>query len=456
MNAAGAHKGRAGRLFLFVPIPIIALALGACSPTITSVGPRPAFVGDVVTIEGQFFGPAQGSSTVTFSGVDAGAALSWSDTSIQVRIPSGAYSGPVVVTVGGRPSNPWDFIVSELVVQGCSSASLAMDPEGEPHVSCFDTAQKDLVYLSRSAGQWVAEIVDAEGDKGRYSSVAVDPAGVPHISYFDGSTLSLTYATKDELGWHTEIVDHGYNDGFMSWVAGFDTSIGLDSAGLPRIAYMGQASSSPSPGSNWLVLKYAWRDEAGVWSTEEVYSSLGYDVNSLGVSMRIGDDDVPRIAHGRDWILSPGTLFYSSKTGSSWTTEEVVEWTIYDSPGHHPSLALDSSRSPRISHYDSYGRNLEYAYWNAGSWTNEVVDSGRDVGRSSSLGIVSSGRPVILYYDAQDGDLRRAAKNAQGAWQIDLFATEGDVGSSVRMVLDAQDRIHAIYDSPAGLVYDSP
>ncbi len=456
MKIGACHGGRIGCVLLV--FAATACLLASCSPTVTSIEPRPAFVGDVVTIQGLFFGPTQGSSTVTFNGVNAGPAVSWSDTSIRIPIPFGATSGPVVVTVAGRQSNPWEYIISEVVRYGCTFPSLALDPEGNPHVSCFDPVEKDLIYLTRTGvAEWTSEIVDAEGDVGRFNSLALDQTGVPHISYFDGPTGSLKYATKDALGWHIEIVDHGYNDGFISWTAGIGTSIAICSGGLPKIAYIGQASTSPSPGSNWLILKYAWLSE-GLWSTEEVFSTLGYQVNSLGLSMKITDDDIPRIAHGRDWISTPGSLYYSFKTGSTWTTQEVVEWTIYDSPGHAPSLAFDGTGSPCISHYDSFGKNLEYAYWEDGSWRNETVDSGGDVGRYNALAVTSSGVPIICYYDAQQGDLKKAFKNGLGSWHIEVLAAEGDAGSYEQMILDAQDRIYSVYYHlpTGGLVYDAP
>src|SRR5206468_6474045 len=51
------------------------------------------------------------SSTVSFNGTVA-AASSWSATTIVAAVPSGATSGNVVVTVGGRASNGISFSVT--------------------------------------------------------------------------------------------------------------------------------------------------------------------------------------------------------------------------------------------------------------------------------------------------------------------------------------------------------
>jgi len=73
------------------------------TPSVTSLSPTSGAVGTPVTITGTNFGSAQGTSIVTFGGVSAIPA-SWSATSIVVRVPSGATTGSVVVTVSGVSS----------------------------------------------------------------------------------------------------------------------------------------------------------------------------------------------------------------------------------------------------------------------------------------------------------------------------------------------------------------
>jgi hypothetical protein len=77
------------------------------NPYINNISPEAPKVGEAVTISGYSFGASQGGSTVTFNGVDAGLASSWSQTEMTINIPAAATSGPVVVTVGGTPSNEY-------------------------------------------------------------------------------------------------------------------------------------------------------------------------------------------------------------------------------------------------------------------------------------------------------------------------------------------------------------
>jgi hypothetical protein len=68
-------------------------------------------VGTQVTITGTSFGDTQDTSTVTFGGFSAGTAGYWYGSGVRVRVPSGAATGPVVLTVGGVASNGVTFTV---------------------------------------------------------------------------------------------------------------------------------------------------------------------------------------------------------------------------------------------------------------------------------------------------------------------------------------------------------
>jgi RHS repeat-associated protein len=77
-------------------------------PAIASVVQAAGSAGTPVVINGTYFGTSQGSSTVTFNGV-AATPSNWTDTQVSVPVPSGATSGPVVVTVNGVASNGFVF-----------------------------------------------------------------------------------------------------------------------------------------------------------------------------------------------------------------------------------------------------------------------------------------------------------------------------------------------------------
>ena len=87
------------------------------SPQITSISPSRVRYNQVVTIRGTAFGANRGTNRVIFHGgtePSSSQYVSWSDTQIRVRVPTGARTGNVrVVTANGRASarltitSPW-------------------------------------------------------------------------------------------------------------------------------------------------------------------------------------------------------------------------------------------------------------------------------------------------------------------------------------------------------------
>ena len=69
-----------------------------------------------MTVSGSYFGPEQGTSTITFAKQGGGrtepTVNSWSDTAIEVVVPDDAVSGNVLVNVQGYDSNGYYFGVT--------------------------------------------------------------------------------------------------------------------------------------------------------------------------------------------------------------------------------------------------------------------------------------------------------------------------------------------------------
>ena len=81
-------------------------------PEISKLNPDTGQVGSSVKIKGSGFGASRGTGTVSFNGTAVTDYASWSDTKIQVRVPEGATTGPVVVTVDGEASGGVAFTVT--------------------------------------------------------------------------------------------------------------------------------------------------------------------------------------------------------------------------------------------------------------------------------------------------------------------------------------------------------
>ncbi len=82
------------------------------TPNIKTLSPTSGKVGAAVTISGTNFGSSQGTSTVTFNGTKVTSVTSWATGTVKVKVPTGATTGNVVVTVNGVASNGVKFTVN--------------------------------------------------------------------------------------------------------------------------------------------------------------------------------------------------------------------------------------------------------------------------------------------------------------------------------------------------------
>jgi len=86
---------------------------GSTTPAIDSITPSSGAVDDYVMIQGENFGSSRGSSVVTFHDAkEATVYPLWTDNAIYVKVPTGATTGNVTVTVNGVESSGESFTVS--------------------------------------------------------------------------------------------------------------------------------------------------------------------------------------------------------------------------------------------------------------------------------------------------------------------------------------------------------
>jgi hypothetical protein len=81
------------------------------NPQITSIVPTSAKVGDVIAINGTNFGTDKIKGEVFFNALKATEISTWANTSISVKVPTGAASGNVVVRVDGVQSNVYYYSI---------------------------------------------------------------------------------------------------------------------------------------------------------------------------------------------------------------------------------------------------------------------------------------------------------------------------------------------------------
>ena len=130
--------------------------------------------------------------------------------------------------------------------------SIILETDNKPHISIQDGLNDNLMYIhwDDDESKWNGQVntdgpdtVDSTDVTGLYTSIALDADGNPHISYYDDTNNDLRYAYWNGSSWKTETVDSAGN-------MGSHTSIDLDSNGHAHISYYDATNES---------LKYAYR-----------------------------------------------------------------------------------------------------------------------------------------------------------------------------------------------------
>jgi len=141
--------------------------------------------------------------------------------------------GEVVVVQVGSGSTKYEF-----------GTSIQLDPSGSPAIAYYNDREQRLELASLGADGWSVEVVDDQGDAGRYASLVFDTDGTPHIAYFvaegrESGAVSGTvrHAWREASGWQIEGVGSLQNIRMGSPGARKITSLAFDSQGTINLAY---------------------------------------------------------------------------------------------------------------------------------------------------------------------------------------------------------------------------
>jgi len=301
-------------------------------------------------------------------------------------------------------------------------ASLGVDVNGNPKISYWDYSNKDLKYARWTGTDWNNETVDSAGYVGHYNSMVLDSNGYPHMNYYDLTGHFLKYAKWTGSTWHIENVDSN----------GWYNSISLDSQDRPHISYCG----SPSRG-----LKYSkWTGSE--WKIEKVGNQ---NKTAIHTAIVLDSNDYPHISYDNN-IWGNSTFEYAKWTGSTWEIE-ILDYS--GNFGDYNSITIDENDHPHISYSDRTNGHLKYATWDGSTWNIEIVD---DIGlyysgfvhRASSIKLDINDIPHISFYDSKNGTLKYAIKNGSN-WIVEIIDDEGDVGYGNSLVLQDGEIPHIAY-----------
>jgi parallel beta-helix repeat protein/putative cofactor-binding repeat protein len=273
--------------------------------------------------------------------------------------------------------------------------SLAIDSNGNPHISYIDDENANLKYASWTGSAWSIQTVDSQGNMGGYTSLKLDSFDKPHICYQEmAPNFDLKYASWTGSQWETQTVDSAGNVGFFC-------SLSLDFNGNPRVSYCDTTNTNSSN----VILKFAAWTGSG-WNIQIVDSA-----GDVGRFDSLAIDSTGK-AHISYYDGMNGYLKYASQIGSAWDIQVVDFEGDTGDVGLSTSLALDSEDLPHISYIDQRDSDLKYAWHNGSSWSVQVVNSNDESCLGPSLALSHEGYPRISYYLPMNGDLKYAAVNA--------------------------------------------
>jgi len=299
----------------------------------------------------------------------------------------------------------WDLIVVEELPANSDpndGTSLAFDGGGNPSISYLhhiipQSFNGKLWFAQKSGSSWALQQIPDSDAVGQHSSLRYDSSGYPVIAYhqfipFSGGVKQARWTGSN---WQVEYVDTDPGE-----VGGVHTSLALDTANTPHISY------GAGNGANQGELRYAtWTGSA--WAIQVVDSGIGsiYPLSSIFTSIALDSAGRPRIAY-RDAIR--GDLKFAQWTGSAWIIETIdsaddVGWwcsLVIDASGNSWISYYDvTTQSVKLA--VNRGSGWEISTIDSGLGTDGNLGY-------TSLALDHAGNPAIAYYDAVNGDLKLA------------------------------------------------
>ena len=244
--------------------------------------------------------------------------------------------------------------------------SIRVDNLGNKHISYRSRKNEtlDLKYAygySNNIGldmSWNIYNVDSSGDQGRYTSLALDNEGNRHISYFDNTNKDLKYAYGPsglgvDISWELYSVDTSGSVGAFS-------SLVLDNSGNPHISYRASTNSD---------LKYAFGQKGTEGISWEISSIDTLDNVGRNTSIAINPTtNKPSITYLKTNVIGNNEIRIASQRLNSKTSWEIGVLDsnlniIGDNFNGNSRYEIDNLEQKHLSFYDSLNNNgrLRYA-----------------------------------------------------------------------------------------------
>ena len=196
-------------------------------------------------------------------------------------------------------------------------------------------------------------------------------------------------------------------------------------------------------------LKFAWQSPGSYWYPIETPDAVNADVGQY-VSLAYPPTD-------RHWVglaAPPAMAYYDAlnqrlmyivrDTKGNWGEPEIVDTT--GDVGQYASLRISRDRRHHVVYYDADNGDLKYTYKSdpdaVGGWaTPTILDANGDVGQHAAMAIDPDGRRHVVYYDAEAKDLKYVTSDDTHGWSAPVVIdTVGDVGAYASMTVYYEGR----------------
>ena len=373
---------------------------------------------------------------------------------------------PITPTNSGGVLEPQTL--STLQASWSHPHSLALDSNGDNHISMYDYGNGNLKYISDSSGSWVETSLVSANDVGGQNSLAIDSNDVIHIAYFGylnpGGTgvKNLMYSSCDSLcgtpsSWSTIIIDNSGDVGKYN-------SIAIDSNDHLHISYYDSSSANKA-------LKYATC--TSLCTTAASWSSITVDDNGdIGeyTSITIDSNNDLHIVYSSAGTHGTGsgnsnqyyaTCTLTCTTAASWA---ITNLNAPDDSSQHNSLTVDSND---VLHMVFYDQGLENPFYSmcaslctsASSWSTTTIDNVG--GAPNSIGVDSNNGIHISYFtNHPDYDIKYAkcfssCASALSWSSVTLVEGNDFVGWENSLAVNQNDdSVHITFTDRTGLTLD--
>jgi hypothetical protein len=331
-------------------------------------------------------------------------------------------------------------------------ASLVLDAAGNPVIAYVRYVHPDYSLLlmhcndlACTGGDESVEVVSTADDF-YDTSLELDAAGNPVIAYRDPAIgLRLAHCNDPNCAGTDDSIETA--DAGPS--LGLHASLALDGAGYPVIA------SWDFPNK---ALKVVHCNDVNCAGGDESVETVDGAVDEVGSYCSLALDALgyPVISYYND-TSDDLILTHCNDPNCSGANESIKTVDADGNVGQWTSLVLDGSGNPVIAYYDGTTHDLKLAHCDDPdcSGDNEsitFVDRLGQTGQFTSMTLDASGYPVIAYQQVTDRDLRLAICNdpdcTGGDEALHIVDGNGDQGQHSDVALDAAGRpVIVHYDS---------